>query len=57
METEVYTARRLDVFTRCAVIRVTFTHFQGKTLMLDTQKLCYVSRASHNNALLHRRAQ
>jgi hypothetical protein len=57
METEVYTARRLEVFTRCAVIRVTLTHFQGKTPMLDTQKLCYVPRASRNYHLLHRHAQ
>ena len=47
METEVYTARRLEVFTRCAVIRVTFTHFQGKTPMLDTQKLFYIPTISN----------
>jgi hypothetical protein len=57
MGMEDITAVRLDVFTRCAAIGVTLIHFQGKTPMRDTQKLCNYAKSLHNNTSYYLHAQ
>jgi hypothetical protein len=57
MRMEDITAVRLDEFIRCAAIGVTLIHFQGKTPMRDTQKLCNYAKLLHNKTSYYLHAQ